>query len=130
MRIRSLSPLVVAAIALLGLAISSDGNAGLTIKNFVNCDKGVDVQRVLGRNFLAKTPRMSSDYQDDRAVDERSDCAERCITEHNCCIKSCNWVEPKKKSKCIKQCKSILKKCNRECDEKPVADKAKVPAAA
>jgi len=122
MRIRSLSPLVVAAIALLGLAISSDGNAGLTIKNIVNCDKGVDVQRVLGRNFLAKTRRISSDYQDDRAVDERSDCAERCITEHNCCIKSCNWVEPKAKSTCLRHCESILKKCHQECDERPAAD--------
>jgi len=122
MRIRSLSPLVAAAIALLGLAISSDGNADLTIKNIVNCDKGVDVQRVLDRELLSKTPRMSSDYQDDLAVDERSDCAERCITEHNCCIKSCNWVKPKAKSTCLKHCESILKKCNQECDERPAAD--------
>ena len=71
-----------------------------------------------------QTPPMTSDYQDDSVVDERSDCAERCLTEHNCCIKSCNWVEPKAKSKCIKHCKSILKKCYQECDEKPAADKA------
>ena len=80
--------------------------------------------------LASETPPVTSDDQDECVVDERSECAERCLTEHNCCIKSCNWVEPKKKSKCIKQCKSILKKCNRECDEKPVADKAKVPAGA
>ena len=122
MRIRSLSPLVAAVIALLGLAISSDANAGLTIKKIVNCDKGMVVQRVLDRNFLSETPRMSSDYQDDRAVDERSDCAERCITEHNCCIKSCNWVQSKAKSTCLKHCKSSLNKCHQGCDEKPAAD--------
>ena len=122
MRIRSLSPLVAAAIALLGLAISSDANTGPTIKNIVNCDKGMDVQRVLDRNFLSETPRMSSENQGDRAVDERSDCAERCITEHNCCIKSCNWVEPKAKSTCLEHCESILQKCHQECDDKPAAD--------
>ena len=122
MRIRSLSPLVAAAIALLALAISSNANTGLTIENIVNCDKGMDVQRVLERSFLSETPRMSLDYQDDRAVDERSDCAKRCITEHNCCIKSCNWVESKAKSACLKHCESILNKCHQECDEQPAAD--------
>ncbi len=68
------------------------------------------------QTLASETPSMTSDYQDD--------CAERCLTEHNCCIKSCNWVEAKAKSKCIKHCKSILKKCHQECDEKPAADKA------
>lgn len=73
--------------------------------------------------LASETPRINSDYQDDcEEVDERSDCAERCLTEHNCCVKSCNWVEPKAKSKCIKHCKTILNKCNQECDEKPAAD--------
>jgi len=76
------------------------------------------------QTLASETPPMNSDYRDYRVVDERSDCAERCLTEHNCCIKSCNWVEPKAKSKCIKHCKSILKKCYQECDEKPAADKA------
>jgi len=122
MRIRSLSPLVAAAIALLGLAVSSGANAGLTIEKIVNCGKGMDVQRALDRNFLSESPRMSSDNQDDRSVDEGSDCAASCITEHNCCIKSCNWVEPKAKSACLKHCESILQKCHQECDDKPAAD--------
>ena len=54
--------------------------------------------------------------------DHRDDCAERCLTEYNCCIKSCNWVQPKTKSDCLKQCKSIRKKCYQACDEKPAAD--------
>ena len=72
--------------------------------------------------LASETPPSTSNDQDECVVDERSDCAERCLTEHNCCIKSCNWVEPKKKSKCIKQCKSDLKKCYRACDENPVAN--------
>jgi hypothetical protein len=72
------------------------------------------------QTLLSETPPVSPDC----VVDERDDCAERCVTEHNCCIKSCNWVEPKAKSKCIKHCESILKKCNQECDEKPAADQA------
>ena len=72
--------------------------------------------------FLSDTPPIVPDYLDDCVVDEQSDCAQRCITEHNCCIKSCNWVEPKAKSKCIKQCKSALKKCHQKCDEKPAED--------
>jgi hypothetical protein len=75
------------------------------------------------QTLASETPPISPDHQDDCVVDERSDCAERCLTEHNCCIKSCNWVEPKAKSKCIKHCKSILKKCHQQCDEKPAADK-------
>jgi hypothetical protein len=74
--------------------------------------------------LASETPPLTPDYRHDCVVDERSDCAERCLTEHNCCIKSCNWVESKAKSKCIKHCKSILKKCYQECDEKPAADKA------
>ena len=84
------------------------------------------VAMVLGsfasHTLASETPPMDSDCQDHREADEQSDCLERCLTEHNCCIKSCNWVEPKAKSKCIKHCKSILKKCNQECDEKPAAD--------
>lgn len=72
--------------------------------------------------FASEAPRTHSDYRDDCVVGERSDCADKCLTEHDCCIKSCNWVEPKAKSKCIKHCKSILRKCRRECDEKPAED--------
>jgi hypothetical protein len=74
--------------------------------------------------FVSETPPTTEDYRDGCVVDERSDCAKRCLTEHNCCIKSCNWVEAKAKSKCIKHCKSILKTCYRECGEKAAADKA------
>jgi len=73
--------------------------------------------------LASETPPTISDNRDDCAADERSDCAERCLTEHNCCIKSCNWVESKAKSKCIKHCKSILEKCYQTCEEKPEADK-------
>ena len=66
---------------------------------------------------------ITSDHRGECVAEERSDCAERCLTEHNCCIKSCNWVEPKAKSVCIKHCKSILKKCNQECNKKPEAEK-------
>ena len=69
--------------------------------------------------LASETPPTTPDYQEDCVEDEHSDCAERCLTEHNCCIKSCNWVQPKAKSKCIEHCKTILKKCHRECDEKP-----------
>lgn len=68
--------------------------------------------------LTSETPPTTPDYQDDCAVDERSECAERCVTEHNCCVKSCNWVEAKAKSRCIKHCKSILTKCHQECAEK------------
>ena len=74
------------------------------------------------QTLVSETPPTTADYRDDCVEDERSDCAERCLTEHNCCIKSCNWVEPKAKSKCIKHCKSILEKCYQECDEKAAAD--------
>ena len=74
--------------------------------------------------IVSETPPTTSDYRDEWVVDEQSDCAEICLTEHNCCIKSCNWAEPKAKSKCIKHCKSILNECYRECGEKPAADKA------
>jgi hypothetical protein len=76
------------------------------------------------QTLLAETPPTVPNYQDDCDVDEQSDCAETCLTEHNCCIKSCNWVDPKAKTKCIKHCKSILKKCHQECDEEPAADEA------
>ena len=72
--------------------------------------------------FASESPRTNSDYQDDCVVNEESDCADNCLTEHNCCIKSCNWVEAKAKSKCLKHCKSVLKKCHLECDEKPAED--------
>ncbi len=72
--------------------------------------------------LASETPRKDSDYQEDCLVDEQSDCAERCVIDHNCCIKSCNWVEPKAKSKCLKHCKSIMKKCHQECGEKPAED--------
>jgi hypothetical protein len=78
-----------------------------------------------GHPLASETAPQIPDYLDDCVVDEQSDCAQRCITEHNCCIKSCNWVDKRDKSKCLKQCKSILKKCYRECDQKPAADKAK-----
>ena len=66
---------------------------------------------------VSETLPMTSNYQDDCVADERSGCVERCLTEHNCCIKSCNWVEPKAKSKCIKRCKSGRDKCYQECDK-------------
>jgi hypothetical protein len=66
-------------------------------------------------------PPTIADEQTDCVVDEQSDCAERCQTEYNCCIKSCNWVERKARSGCIKHCKSTLEHCNRQCDEKPPA---------
>lgn len=72
--------------------------------------------------LASETPPINSNYQDDCVVAEQSDCAQRCITEHNCCIKSCNWVEAKAKSECLKHCKSALKKCYQECDERPAAD--------
>lgn len=72
----------------------------------------------------SETPPATLDYLDDCVVDEETSCAQRCITEHNCCIKSCNWVEQRAKSKCIKRCKSILKKCYQECDREPAVDKA------
>ena len=72
--------------------------------------------------LASETPPINSDNQDDCVADEQSDCAERCLTEHNCCIKSCNWVEAKAKSVCIKHCKSTLKKCYQECDDRPAAD--------
>jgi hypothetical protein len=85
----------------------------------------IAVALVLGgytsQTLASETPPENPDYLDDCVEDERSDCAERCLTEHNCCIKSCNWVEPKAKSKCIKHCKTILKKCYQKCDEKPAA---------
>ena len=76
------------------------------------------------QTLVSETPPMPSDYRDECVVDEQSDCAQRCLTEHNCCIKSCNWVEPKAKSKCIKYCKSILKQCHQECGEKLAEGKA------
>ena len=72
--------------------------------------------------FLSDTPPMAPDYLDDCVVDEQSDCAQRCITEHNCCIKSCNWVRERDRSECLKRCKAVLRKCNRDCDEEPAAD--------
>ena len=77
-----------------------------------------------GQTLLSETPTGSSDYLGDCVVDERSDCAERCQTEHNCCIKACNYVEPKAKYKCLQHCEGILRKCNQKCDEKPAADEA------
>jgi len=53
MRIKSLSPLAAVIFALVGLAVSSDANAGMTIKKIVNCDKGMDVQRFLDRNLFS-----------------------------------------------------------------------------
>lgn len=91
------------------------------------------VVMVLGAGLAhaSETAPITSDYLENCVVDEGSDCEARCLTEHNCCIKSCNWVEPKAKSKCIEHCKTILEKCNRECDEKPAADTAaKGPAEA
>ena len=74
--------------------------------------------------LASETLPIDSGQQEDCVVDERSECAERCLTEHNCCIKSCNWVEPKAKSKCLKACKSILNTCNQACDEKPAEGEA------
>ena len=72
----------------------------------------------------AETSQMNSDCQEDCAVNARNECAERCLVEHNCCIKSCNWVEPKAKSKCLEHCESILMKCHQECDKKPEVDES------
>ncbi len=76
------------------------------------------------QTLASETPPMASDSQDDCVVDEQIECAERCLTEKNCCIKSCNWVEPKAKSTCIEHCKVSLEKCYQECDKKPAADQA------
>lgn len=73
--------------------------------------------------LVSETPPETAEYREECVVDEQSDCAERCLAEHNCCVKSCNWVAPRAKSKCIKQCESVLNKCYRECGEKPAADK-------
>ena len=70
-----------------------------------------------GQTLISESPPATPDTREDCIVDEQSDCAARCQTEYNCCIKSCNWVEPKAKSTCIKHCESILAKCERECDE-------------
>ena len=72
----------------------------------------------------SEPPPPTSDTQEECVVDERAECTERCITEHNCCVKSCNWVKSKDKSKCLKQCKSVLKKCEQACDEQQVATTA------
>ena len=67
-------------------------------------------------------PPTTFDNGSDCFVDEQSDCTERCITEHNCCVKSCNWVESKAKSKCLKYCKANLEYCYQKCDEDSEAD--------
>ena len=78
---------------------------------------------VLASHTLAsETSQKDPEYQEDCVVDEQSDCAEMCVIENNCCIKSCNWVEANAKAKCLKHCKSILKKCHKKCDEKPAED--------
>ena len=69
--------------------------------------------------LASDAPQKEPDYQEDCAADEQSDCAARCIIEHNCCIKSCNWVEKRAKSKCLEHCESILKKCHEQCVGKP-----------
>lgn len=74
------------------------------------------------QTIASETPPATSDNREDCVVDERSDCLERCLTEHNCCIKSCNWVKPKEKSKCLKRCDSNEKQCQQACDEKPAAE--------
>ena len=71
--------------------------------------------------FLSDTPSMALDYLDDCVVEEQSNCTQRCITEHNCCVKSCNWVRERDRSKCLKRCKSVLRKCYRDCDEERAA---------
>jgi len=43
---------VAPTVALLLMAVSSDANADFAIRKTVNCDKGMDVQRVLDRNFF------------------------------------------------------------------------------
>jgi len=53
MKTRTISILGPPIIALLGITVSSDVNADMTIKRIVNCDKGMDVQRVLDRNFFS-----------------------------------------------------------------------------
>ena len=72
--------------------------------------------------LLSDTASTASDYLDDCVVDELSDCRQRCTTEHNCCIKSCNWVRERDRSKCLKRCKSVLRKCYQDCDEEPEED--------
>ena len=66
--------------------------------------------------LASETPPMTWDLRDD--------CEQKCLTEHDCCIKSCNWMEPRAKSKCIKHCRSIMKECSRECDGQSVRDGA------
>ena len=52
---------------------------------------------------------------------EQSECVCDCRTLHDCCIKSCNWVdmpyaaESQSKTKCIKDCNSALERCNQKC---------------
>ncbi len=74
------------------------------------------------QTLVSETPTAIPDTREDCVVDEQGDCAARCQTEYNCCIKSCNWVEPKAKTVCIKHCESILNKCNEECAEPPAQD--------
>ncbi len=76
------------------------------------------------QTLLSESPPVTSDYRDDCVVDERSDCVERCQTEHNCCIKACNYVEPKAKYKCLQHCEGIFRNCKQKCDEQPAADEA------
>ena len=74
--------------------------------------------------LASESPPFTSDLRDDCVVDERSECIQRCRTEHDCCNKSCNWVKPRAKSVCQKRCKSALKQCYQECEEKPAVEKA------
>ena len=70
-----------------------------------------------------ETPSMPPDFRENCVVDEQSDCEAKCVTEHNCCIKSCNWVKEDARKLCLKHCESILAKCKQACDAKPAEDR-------
>jgi hypothetical protein len=72
--------------------------------------------------YFSDTAPMASDYRDDCVVDDQSNCTQRCLTEHDCCVKSCNWVRERDRSECLKRCKSVLRKCYQDCDEEAALD--------
>jgi hypothetical protein len=78
--------------------------------------------------YFSDTAPMASDYRDDCVVDDQSNCTQRCLTEHDCCVKSCNWVRERDRSECLKRCKSVLRKCYQDCDEEAALDQPSTSA--
>jgi hypothetical protein len=48
--------------------------------------------------------------------DSQIECVGNCCTLHDCCIKSCNWVETRSRNKCINKCNAAVAKCYQECE--------------